>query len=662
MKTKLRLLITAILCMIVTQTFAESVKKTYTFNSQTWGAFDEDGVFVAWENGKEAYYYNQGQGVWVSESVSGANAASPISYKGISMIEFIYNTNKTAGSGSISVQIGSNQALKNNVGYQGKSREDGTNANYTSTFQYATPQDGYVKFTVDVTTNSIYIKSISITYDDGSVASIATPVFTPAGGTYNTAQNVTISCATVDANIYYTTDGAEPSESSTLYNSPIEVTQTTTIKAIAIKGEAKSDVATATFTIEQNETLKDAEFAFEKEVYYVEHNVANFSSPQLSYAEGYDGDVVYRSSDESIATIDEHTGEVTIKDVGTTKITASAEKTDNFSADEASYTLVVYGDGVFDFTTGYDYGSGKSDTSENTNINEDEKIWTSGNVILKTSGRILWADRKVLILHVKGSGSSDKESACAISVDGGGKIKEIEIEGEGLERLKTDVANSNGSYALSNNIWKGDAPMVTLKHNNDNGVITIKKIKVTYIPDFVNVNIGTAEYITFCSEYALDFAGVTAYVVSEVNEESVKLEEIKVAPANTPVILNAGAGEYRLGTIETSIDDIEMNYLKVSDGTVTGEGSVYALAKKDGVVGFYVVDENVVIPKGKCYLDARQSAAPRLGFNFGEADAIGGISVDAAKGTGIYYNLSGQRVMKPSKGIYILNNKKVLVK
>lgn len=411
---------------------------------------------------------------------------------------------------------------------------------------------------------------------DENEPTVAAPTFTPAGGTSDKTLNVEISCATEGASIYYTVDGTEPSESSTLYNSPIEVTQTTTIKAVAVKNGITSLVATATFTITSSEIVQE--------------------------------------------------------------------------------------DGVFDFTIGYDYGSGKSDTSENTNINEDEKIWTSGNVILKTSGRILWADRKVLILHVKGSGSSDKESACAISVDGGGKIKEIEIEGEGLERLKTDVANSNGSYVLSNNTWKGDAPMVTLKHNNDNGVITIKKIKVTYIPDFVNVNIGTAEYITFCSEYALDFAGVTAYVVSEVNEESVKLEEIKVAPANTPVILNAGAGEYRLGTIETSIDDIEKNYLKVSDGTVTGREGVYALAKKDGVVGFYVVDDNVVIPKGKCYLETDVSAAPRLGFNFGEADAIGGISADASKGNGIYYNLSGQRVMKPSKGIYILNNKKVLVK
>ena len=77
----------------------------------------------------------------------------------------------------------------------------------------------------------------------------ATPTFSPAAGTYASAQNVTISCATEGATIHYTTDGTEPTASSAVYASAINVSTTTTIKAIAVKDEMESEVATAVYTI-----------------------------------------------------------------------------------------------------------------------------------------------------------------------------------------------------------------------------------------------------------------------------------------------------------------------------------------------------------------------------------------------------------------------------
>ena len=78
----------------------------------------------------------------------------------------------------------------------------------------------------------------------------ATPTFTPAAGTYTEAQDVEISCGTSGATIYYTTDGSTPTTSSTVYSSPIPVTEGMTIKAIAVAaGYDDSEVATATYTI-----------------------------------------------------------------------------------------------------------------------------------------------------------------------------------------------------------------------------------------------------------------------------------------------------------------------------------------------------------------------------------------------------------------------------
>lgn len=81
-------------------------------------------------------------------------------------------------------------------------------------------------------------------------ATVATPIFNPAAGTYTTAQTVTITTATSDVSIHYTTDGSTPTASSTLYSTPISVATTITLKAIAIKsGMTDSAVATALYTI-----------------------------------------------------------------------------------------------------------------------------------------------------------------------------------------------------------------------------------------------------------------------------------------------------------------------------------------------------------------------------------------------------------------------------
>ena len=79
---------------------------------------------------------------------------------------------------------------------------------------------------------------------------VATPSFTPAGGTYVGSATVTISDATSGATIHYTTDGSTPTASSPVYSGPILVTQTTTIRAMATaSGMTDSDVASATYTI-----------------------------------------------------------------------------------------------------------------------------------------------------------------------------------------------------------------------------------------------------------------------------------------------------------------------------------------------------------------------------------------------------------------------------
>nr|WP_189259620.1 chitobiase/beta-hexosaminidase C-terminal domain-containing protein [Lentzea flava] len=89
------------------------------------------------------------------------------------------------------------------------------------------------------------------TYTHGSApAQVATPTFSPPGGSYTSGQTVTITTATSGATIRYTVDGSTPTSSSPVYSGPISVPSSRTINAIGIKsGLTNSTVASATYTI-----------------------------------------------------------------------------------------------------------------------------------------------------------------------------------------------------------------------------------------------------------------------------------------------------------------------------------------------------------------------------------------------------------------------------
>ena len=78
-------------------------------------------------------------------------------------------------------------------------------------------------------------------------AVVEAPTFSPAAGTYTSAQTVTLSCTTTGATIYYTLDGSQPTNESTEYTEALTISNTTTVKAIAYVGTASSTVATATY-------------------------------------------------------------------------------------------------------------------------------------------------------------------------------------------------------------------------------------------------------------------------------------------------------------------------------------------------------------------------------------------------------------------------------
>ena len=157
---------------------------------------------------------------------------------------------------------------------------------------------------------------------------------------------------------------------------------------------------------------------------------------------------------------------------------------------------------------------------------------------------------------------------------------------------------------------------------------------------------------------------VEAYVVEEVASNSAKLQPVEgTLPANTGVILK-GAGTHKFITSADVAATIESNLLS---GTVEAKevaGPAYVLASINNVTGFYaakLTGGKFVNNAGKAYLPAPTDAAARfITFDFGTETAIDELNGENGNVKTVIYDLSGRRVQKVQKGIFIVNGKVVI--
>ena len=126
---------------------------TYTFTTNAWGDSTN-----SWTSGKAGNQLTSGRGIQVTTGSSGANATTTSSFSLVSQIVVTYSTNASKGAGTIAFQVGSNTASSQSV------TTSGGTSDRTLTYSFNPKQTGAVKITVTCTTNSIYVKSVAITY------------------------------------------------------------------------------------------------------------------------------------------------------------------------------------------------------------------------------------------------------------------------------------------------------------------------------------------------------------------------------------------------------------------------------------------------------------------------------------------------------------------
>lgn len=221
------------------------------------------------------------------------------------------------------------------------------------------------------------------------------------------------------------------------------------------------------------------------------------------------------------------------------------------------------------------------------------------------------------------------------------QVKELDADGNMI--LDTQYNPESGK----------DEVIVTTHHFPDTKSIALK--------------INESKFGTLCINDDLDFSesGISANVCTGIDNGFVQVAEVTKPAAGTPLILKGEAGSYFLNAYYGEKDAPVSNLLVGTPDealTVAG-GNTYAMASKvkDGanVVGFYRVQEGVVIPRYKAYLNSSNDVE---GFIFEETTGINTVE-SAENANQDIYTITGAKVNNAAqKGVYIMNGKKVVVK
>ena len=185
----------------------------------------------------------------------------------------------------------------------------------------------------------------------------------------------------------------------------------------------------------------------------------------------------------------------------------------------------------------------------------------------------------------------------------------------------------------------------------------------------INSSYGCA---TFSSSNALDFTSVTgleAYVATSAGKGYVHMEKVEGSvPANTGLFLTGETDYIPVTEYDTPVAN---NLLVPTDGfniyDNTDGKCQYVLANQSEDVAFYRVVKDLSPAAGNAYLSTEGSvgdgASARVAIVFDDEISTGIKSIDNEKlNNGKVYNLNGQEVAQPTRGLYVVNGKKVIMK
>ena len=535
----------------------------------------------------------------------------------------------------------------------------------------------YTQFKLDVAgENQIRIKSMSITY----IIEIDKPTLSTSH-TFTESMNVEITNNTDGATIYYTTDGSNPSvDNGNVYTSPFTIKETTTVKAVAVKEGKSSGIAEATYTkivpkcalpvinpqggdtpesalrILQNSIITITPAEYNTITYRINEGETITATETISFSVEELGNMALIVT--SVCGKDRRDAIYYYKIIMHENITATLTKEDIQNATDRSYDK----NNIVNSTCGVWGGYMRiNEASLQFNCESDYHIQSPefpGKVVSVsvtfTPGTSSTSARGIVIMP-----SNYKDTQPNSTTKGNlGTISYVGQENPTSTTTLTDDVTSFKLYATG-------------------GAIYLSQIEVVYEKpaDYI-LNVGSTGWSTlYLGLDAIIPDGVTCYTVSTVANDIVTLTPITTGtlPAHTGVIINATANTQYTFSYKNSYGGSEgiNNSLK---GTLSKEyipGGGYVLSIKDGTVGFYKAEEKdngtFLNNANKAYLPA--SAVPASlqsnGLRFKIDDTANIEYQDTIHNydcqSTIIYDLMGRRVEHMTKGIYIVNGRKIII-
>jgi len=132
-------------------------------------------------------------------------------------------------------------------------------------------------------------------------------------------------------------------------------------------------------------------------------------------------------------------------------------------------------------------------------------------------------------------------------------------------------------------------------------------------------------------------------------------------PATKAVILKSSSATITLTPASTT-ETLEGNELQGTATSITNPGNAYVLNKGTNGVGFYKLSSTGTIGANKAYLTFSGASLTRSFFGFDETTGIEMPTAEVIDADAVVYDLQGRRVAQPTKGLYIVNGKKVIIK
>ena len=376
----------------------------------------------------------------------------------------------------------------------------------------------------------------------------------------------------------------------------------------------------------------------------------------LTLTTDYDGTITATSSDASKATITA-TGTpnqwtISPKAAGKVTLTFSGDATANYKAANATLSLTVTaGTSIKLVKTisisewpSLSYGDASTYTVEGVNFTATQCMKNSGLQFKRNAGKLASPTIK--------SEHGYTLIATTHAENGSGKLT-IQIGNEESVELA-----SGGKTAIVTTT--STAASFTIENNSSNAC---NLLSLVIMP---NLYVTSNGWATFITPAAMGFAAETAYIVTAVDEDegTITIDDVTAVPANTPLLVK-GEGVKAVSVPATAPSAPAGNLLSVSDGSAPASGYYnYVLAKDGDGAGFkqWTGDASTLKDRVVLVLDFAKSEARMLRFAEDDTQGISAALMNKETMNDVVYDLQGRSVAQPTKGLYIVNGKKVIMK